>query len=58
MDAVEMTPSQDQSSIVLEWVSSPVNDMVADSIVALILSVETSPSSVKCKLFVWMRNGW
>jgi cleavage and polyadenylation specificity factor subunit 3 len=31
----------------LEWQSNPVNDMIADSVLALILQADTSPASVK-----------
>lgn len=31
----------------LEWESNPINDMIADSVLALILQADTSPASVK-----------
>lgn len=33
--------------LIRRWQSNPVNDMIADSIVALILSVEANPGSAK-----------
>jgi Cft2 family RNA processing exonuclease len=36
-----------KNSLSIEWVASAVNDMVADSVVALIMQVESSPASVK-----------
>jgi cleavage and polyadenylation specificity factor subunit 3 len=39
----------DQQQIALEWESSASNDMIADSALALILGVDTSPASIKCK---------
>ena len=39
----------DQQQIALEWESSASNDMIADSALALILGIDTSPASVKCK---------
>lgn len=33
--------------VVLEWTGNSVNDMVADSVLAVILSIESSPASVK-----------
>ncbi|RKP09911.1 cleavage and polyadenylation specificity factor 3, isoform CRA_b [Thamnocephalis sphaerospora] len=47
MNAVDIVPLADQHAIALEWSSSPLNDMIADSVVALLLSAETNPSSVK-----------
>lgn len=35
------------SSIQLEWESNPLNDMIADSIITVILQAEISPASVK-----------
>ncbi|KAI9596899.1 hypothetical protein BDF19DRAFT_421396 [Syncephalis fuscata] len=48
MNAVDLIPGPDSGTMTLEWAASPVNDMVADSIVALLLGVvDTSPASVK-----------
>lgn len=33
--------------VVLEWTGNSVNDMVADSVLAVILNIESSPASVK-----------
>lgn len=33
--------------------ANPVNDMVADSVLALILQIESSPASVKSMVFCW-----
>lgn len=35
------------TKLFLEWTSNPVHDMVADSIVAIVLESESSPASVK-----------
>lgn len=33
--------------LAIEWVGSVANDMVADSVIALVLGVDGSPASVK-----------
>lgn len=38
-----------EHELTLEWESSSSNDMIADSTLALITSVDSSPASVKCK---------
>lgn len=39
--------------LTLEWESSSSNDMIADSTLALITGIDTSPASVKCRsLFI------
>lgn len=40
-----------ESHIQLEWESNPVSDMVCDSIVSLLLSIDESPGTAKCKIF-------
>lgn len=35
----------------LEWEGNAMNDMLADGVMAVILAIETSPASVKCKSF-------
>lgn len=35
--------------ILIKWISSPLLDLMVDSIVALILAAEASPVSVKCE---------
>ena len=41
-----------ETELTLEWESSASNDMIADSCLALIVGIDTSPASVKCKLSV------
>ena len=40
----------------LQWVGNTSNDMVADSCLALLLGIDTSPATVKCKPFVTWTN--
>eukprot|EP01132_Coremiostelium_polycephalum_P004064 gene4064-5088_t len=37
------------TSVSLEWHSNPVNDMISDSIIAIILQIESNPLSIKVK---------
>jgi cleavage and polyadenylation specificity factor subunit 3 len=37
--------------IVIEWVSSSTNDMIADSVITVLLRIEESPALVKGNLF-------
>ena len=37
-----------EHELTLEWDSSASNDMIADSTLALINGIDTSPASVKC----------
>ncbi|OLY83559.1 Endoribonuclease ysh1 [Smittium mucronatum] len=46
-NSVELTFNSDKSFIELDWSSSTLNDMVADSIVAMLLNIDCSPVSVK-----------
>ena len=46
MDVVDVKQSG-AHELTIEWVSSVPNDMVADSVVALLLGVDSSPASVK-----------
>ncbi|EST07447.1 RNA-metabolising metallo-beta-lactamase [Kalmanozyma brasiliensis GHG001] len=46
MGAVDVRQSA-KHELLVEWVSSIANDMVADSIVALLLGIDSAPSSVK-----------
>jgi cleavage and polyadenylation specificity factor subunit 3 len=39
-----------EDELMLEWESSVTTDMIADSTLALILGIESSPASVKCTL--------
>lgn len=34
-----------QTEVTLNWVSSPVNDMIADSLLAIILSINLNPAN-------------
>ncbi|KAG0229855.1 Cleavage and polyadenylation specificity factor subunit 3 [Actinomortierella wolfii] len=43
VDVKEYTANQ----VLLEWTGNSVNDMVADSVLAVILNIESSPASVK-----------
>ncbi|PWA01388.1 hypothetical protein BB558_002517 [Smittium angustum] len=46
-DSVNVTYISKEHSIKLEWFSSTVSDMVADSIIALLMNIDCSPASVK-----------
>jgi len=46
-DTVNIFPHENGSSVILEWIGNSMNDMVADSILAVILRIEQSPSSIK-----------
>jgi cleavage and polyadenylation specificity factor subunit 3 len=46
MGAVDVKLTQEHE-LTLEWDSSASNDMIADSCLALIMSVDKSPASVK-----------
>lgn len=35
--------------LTLEWESSASNDMIADSSIAVIFGIDTSPASIKCE---------
>jgi len=39
-----------EDELTLEWESSVTTDMIADSTLALILGIESSPASVKCEI--------
>lgn len=49
MGAVDVKQTQEHEAM-LEWDSSATNDMIADSCLALILGIDTSPASVKRKI--------
>lgn len=36
--------------LAIEWAGSVTNDMIADSVIALVLGVDKSPATVKSKL--------
>jgi cleavage and polyadenylation specificity factor subunit 3 len=38
---------EEEEKVILEWKGSPVNDMIADSVVTVVLQAESSPASVK-----------
>lgn len=42
-----MLPDYEKAKVKLEWSSDPINDMIADSIIAVILQADSSPASVK-----------
>ncbi|KAJ2779782.1 endoribonuclease ysh1 [Coemansia javaensis] len=46
-DAVDVTHSSWKTHVEVEWESNIVNDMAADSVVAVVLNTESSPASVK-----------
>ncbi|EEB09385.2 mRNA cleavage and polyadenylation specificity factor complex subunit Ysh1 [Schizosaccharomyces japonicus yFS275] len=46
MDAVTITQTA-SSKLVLEWVGNVMNDTIVDSVIAILLGVESSPASVK-----------
>lgn len=39
----------EEHQLTLEWTSSASNDMIADSVMAIIVGIEASPASVKCE---------
>ncbi|KAI8093638.1 beta-lactamase-like protein [Halteromyces radiatus] len=48
MDIIDIKQLTDKpNQVTLEWVGDAMNDMVADSVLAVILSVDSSPASVK-----------
>jgi cleavage and polyadenylation specificity factor subunit 3 len=48
MGAVDVKHTK-EDELTLEWESSVTTDMIADSTLALILGIESSPASVKCE---------
>jgi cleavage and polyadenylation specificity factor subunit 3 len=48
MGAIDVKLTQEHE-LTLEWDSSSSNDMIADSTLALITSIDRSPASVKCE---------
>ncbi|ORZ14076.1 beta-lactamase-like protein [Absidia repens] len=49
-DTIDIKRLSDKpNQVILEWVGNAMNDMVADSVLAVILSVDSSPASVKGK---------
>lgn len=47
MGAVDVKHTAEEE-LTLEWSSSATSDMIADSIMAVIVGVDQSPASVKC----------
>lgn len=45
---VKQTATQ---QVTLEWASSADTDMIADATLGLLAGIDTSPASVKCKVF-------
>lgn len=45
--AVELNYSVKDSKIQINWISSPVNDMIVDSVVTIIMQTQYSPASVR-----------
>ena len=41
--------NSEDPSVLLEWEASPENDMWADSVVSVVLQIESSPASVQSK---------
>lgn len=39
-----------QQQVLLEWESSATNDMIADSALALILGIDSSPATIKSRI--------
>ncbi|KAJ1906039.1 endoribonuclease ysh1 [Coemansia sp. IMI 209127] len=46
-DAVDVVHSSWKAGVEIEWEGNALNDMVADSVVAVVLNIESSPASVK-----------
>lgn len=40
----------------LEWIASASNDMVADSVIAILMGIDQSPASVKCTILRALLN--
>ncbi|ORZ37482.1 cleavage and polyadenylation specificity factor subunit 3-like protein [Catenaria anguillulae PL171] len=49
-DVVTVSLAGNLRELVVEWVGTPVNDVVADAVVAVLLHVESSPAAVKSPL--------
>lgn len=48
MNAVDVKQPE-QALVVLEWIGGSTSDMIADSVLALVLGIDRSPATVKCK---------
>ena len=55
MKSVDLKVPNEESApnnqMLLEWMGGSSNDMVADSVLALLMGIDTSPASVKSKLW-------
>lgn len=49
MNIVDVRHTNDEE-LTLEWFSSVSNDMIADSVMAVVIGIDRSPASVKRKL--------
>ena len=49
LDTVEVMHDAKKHQVILEWIGTPANDMIADAVLAVLLQIESSPASVKCK---------
>jgi cleavage and polyadenylation specificity factor subunit 3 len=56
MDTVEVLHDVKKNQVFLKWMGTPTNDMMADSVVAILLQIESNPASVKCKIFFFKQN--
>lgn len=52
METVDVKHANDHQ-LTLEWIGSSANDMVADSVLALLLGIDSSPASVKSTSRIW-----
>lgn len=47
MDDIRIEEKNKKGMIMIQWISSPLNDMIVDGIITVMLSAESSPVSVK-----------
>lgn len=47
MGAIDVKQTS-ETELMLEWIASASNDMVADSVIAVLMGIDSSPASVKC----------
>jgi hypothetical protein len=52
MSAVDLKQT-DKTEVTVEWVGGSTNDMIADSVVALLLGIDRSPASVKSEFLLF-----
>ena len=52
MQAVDIKQTGERE-ISIEWMGGSTNDMVADSVLALLMGIDTSPASVKSKFLLF-----